>query len=75
MAFSKDRTRVSDYGSRNRELTTASAKLGSLRRQRFTTKKRHGFRFDLAQTARRRLIIGNLPRLYGLILHGLKLSS
>jgi len=33
---------------------------GSLKPQRFTTKKRHGFRFDLAQTTRCGLIIGEI---------------
>src|SRR5690348_7204994 len=34
-------------------LDIPSAKLGSLKSQRLTTKKGHGFRFDLAQTTRR----------------------
>ena len=33
---------------------------GSLKPLRFTTKKRHGFRFDLAQTTRRGLSIGEI---------------
>src|SRR5215213_8883627 len=54
------------FGYRFRVKTTPTAepilnipatKSGSLKPQRFTTKKRHGFRFDLAQTTRRRLSI------------------
>jgi hypothetical protein len=34
-------------------LNVTSAKLGSLKPQRFAAKKRHGFRFDFSQIARR----------------------
>ena len=46
-------------------LHVTPAILGSLKAQRFTTKKRHGFRFDFAQTPRRRLSIGEI-RLIGM---------
>ena len=38
-------------------MNVSSAKLCSLKPQRFTTKKRHGCGFYFAQTARRRLVI------------------
>ena len=52
--------RVKTVPSAQPILNVASAKLGSLKPQRFTTKKRHGFRFDLAQTARRGISVGEL---------------
>jgi len=55
------------YGFRVKTTPTADPILnipatisGSLKPQRFTTKKRHGFRFDLAQTTRRGLSIGEI---------------
>jgi len=62
------------FGYRFRVKTTPTAdpilnipatESGSLKSQRFTTKKRHGFRFDFAQTPRRRLSIGEI-RLSGM---------
>jgi len=62
------------FGYRFRVKTTPTAdpilnipatESGSLKSQRFTTKKRHGFRFDFAQTPRRRLSIGEI-RLIGM---------
>jgi hypothetical protein len=41
-------------------LNISTTEGGSLKSQRFTTEKRHGFRFDLAQTSRRRLSIGEI---------------
>jgi hypothetical protein len=38
-------------------LDIAASIIGSLKAQRFATKQRHGFGFDFAQTARRRLSI------------------
>ena len=51
------RFRVKTVPSAEPILNVSSAKLCSLKPQRFTTKKRHGFRFDLAQTTRCCLII------------------
>jgi hypothetical protein len=62
------------FGYRFRVKTTPTAdpilnipatKSGSLKPQRFATKKRHGFRFDFAQTSRRGISIGEL-RLSGM---------
>jgi hypothetical protein len=41
-------------------LHVTSAILGSLKAQRFTTKKRHGFRFDLTQTTRRGFTVSEI---------------
>ena len=38
-------------------LDIAASIIGALKGQRFAAKKRHGFGFDFAQTARRRIII------------------
>jgi hypothetical protein len=54
------RFRVKTVPSAEPVLNVSSAKLCSLKPQRFTTEKRHGFRFDLAQTSRRRLSVGEL---------------
>src|SRR5215213_9377801 len=53
-----DRFRVKTVPSAHPILNIPSAKLCPLKPQRFTTKKRHGFRFDLAQTARRGISVG-----------------
>ena len=41
-------------------LHVTPAILGSLKAQRFTTKKRHGFRFDLTQTTRRGFTVSEI---------------
>ena len=55
-----DRFRVKTVPSAQPILNISSAKLCPFKTQRFTTKKRHGFRFDLAQTARRGISVGEL---------------
>jgi hypothetical protein len=54
------RFRVKTVPSAQPILNVASAKLGSLKPQRFATKKCHGFCFDFSQTARRRLSISEI---------------
>jgi hypothetical protein len=55
-----DRFRVKTVPSAEPILNVTSAKLRSLKPQRFTTKKCDGFRFNLAQTTRCCLIIGEI---------------
>src|SRR5688572_11063917 len=59
-ALFRYRFRVKTTPTADPILNVTSAKVCPLKSQRFATQKRHGFRFDLAQTTRRRLSIGEI---------------
>ena len=56
-ALFRYRFRIKTTATADPILNITTTKIGSLKAQRFATKKRHGFRFDLAQTARRGISI------------------